>query len=287
MAIPVLVVVLVLTAIRGVAQVAPASWRKSNITTPLAERVRLAGAALDTAIDRLRIDGYFFTNDATGITGDLYAQMALFDMATNRSKYENALGQYFKVVLQSGVNFSNSGLTHPFISDSLAFGHAAAHAYTAYGKNPTFLQYAVDSWWWGREYTLSKQAVSAGRFPGMNFTLVKICHNASMVGGTFQNTDPQNSLVEGYASGYFLVLSALLAEATADPMYLQAATESSTFIQSQLSNVQKIVQADITADANSSPCSVISDTDPTESGLMFEGLAVLASYTKNISTQNL
>ncbi|KAJ7740385.1 hypothetical protein B0H16DRAFT_57886 [Mycena metata] len=287
MSLPVFVIVLVLTAMLSAAQVTPASWRQPNITKPLAERVRLAGAALDTAIDRLGIDGYFVTDDATGTAGDLYAQMALFDMATNQSKYETALGQYFKIVLQSGVNFSNSGLTHPFISDSLAFGNAAAYAYVTYDKDPIFLQYAVDSWWWGREHTLSTQDISAGKFPGMNFTLVKVCQNATMAGGTFQNNDPKNSLVEGYASGYFLVLSALLAEATSDPMYLQAATESSTFIQTQLTNVQKIVQAGITADAKSSPCSVISDTDPTQSGLMLEGLAILSSFTKNASTQNL
>ncbi|KAJ7037185.1 hypothetical protein C8F04DRAFT_420451 [Mycena alexandri] len=287
MSLPVFVVVLVLTAMRGAAQVTPASWRKSNITTPLAERVRLAGAALDTAIDRLGIDGYFITDDATGTAGDLYAQMALFDMATNQSKYETALGQYFEVVLQSGVNFSNSGLPHPFISDSLAFGHAAAHAYTAYDRNPIFLQYAVDSWWWGREHTLSMQDISARRFPRMNFTLVKVCQNATMAGGTFQNNDPNNSLVEGYASGYFLVLSALLAEATSDSVYLKAATESLSFIQSHLYKVNNTVEADISASAGSSPCSVGSDTDPTQSGLMIEGLAILSSFTKNASTQNL
>ncbi|KAJ7768882.1 hypothetical protein B0H16DRAFT_1263653, partial [Mycena metata] len=79
----------------------------------------------------------------------------------------------------------------------------------------------------------------------------------------------------------YIRLSALLAEATSDPMYLLAATESSTFIQTQLTNVQKLVQAGITADAKSSPCSVISDTDPTQSGLILEGLAILSSCTKN------
>ncbi|KAJ7740390.1 hypothetical protein B0H16DRAFT_1464947 [Mycena metata] len=267
MSLPVFVIVLVLTSMLGAAQVTPASWRQPNITKPLAERVRLAGAALDTAIDRLGIDGYFVTvsneDDATGTAGDLYAQMALFDMATNQSKYETALGQYSRSYCSRGLTFRIQGE---------AFGNAAAYAYVAYDKNPIFLQYAVDSWWWGREHTLSTQDISAGKFPGMNFTLVK----RLWLGVHF-------SLVEGYASG----LSALLAEATSDPTYLQAATESSTFIQTQLTNVQKIVQADITADANSSPCSVISDTDPTQSGLMLEGLAILSSFTKNASTQNL
>ncbi|KAJ7174858.1 hypothetical protein C8R46DRAFT_1215023 [Mycena filopes] len=258
-----LLALLVLTAMQVTSQVTPSSWRKPNITTPLTERVRLAGAALDTAIDRL--------GDLPTATGDLYSQMALFDMATNQSKYESALGQYFEP------------------ANSLAFGHAALHAYTAYNKNPTFLQYAIESWSLGRRFTLSAQDVAAGKFAGKNFTLSKVCHNATMAGGTFENNKPGDVNIEGYATGYFLVLSALLAEATGDPVYLAAANQTASFIHTQLYNVQNVVQSYMSASTSIAPCNVSSSTNPVanESGLMIEGLAVLAAVTGSKDTLEL
>ncbi|KAJ7886894.1 hypothetical protein B0H14DRAFT_3431100 [Mycena olivaceomarginata] len=63
-----------------------------------------------------------------------------------------------------------------------------------------------------------------------------------MVGGRFWDDQLAEPSIGGLATGYFLVLSALLAEATSDPLYLQAATESVDFIHSHLYNVQNIVQ---------------------------------------------
>ncbi|KAJ7174857.1 hypothetical protein C8R46DRAFT_1081918 [Mycena filopes] len=266
-----LLTLLVLTAMQVTSQVTPSSWRKPDITTSLAERVRLAGAALDTAIDRLGTD-----DDPIGAAGDLYAQMALFDMATNQSKYESALGEYFEVVLKSAANFSNP----------LPFGHAALYAYTAYNKlNPTFLQYAIESWWFGRRHTLSTTDVAAGKFAGKNFTLSKVCHNATMAGGTFKKQDPNDLNIEGFSTG----LSALLAEATGDPLYLAAANQSAAFIHAQLYNVQDVVQSFISASASDNPCFVTSNVNPlaNESGIMIEGLAVLAAVTGSKDTLEL
>ncbi|KAF7332869.1 Glycoside hydrolase family 76 protein [Mycena venus] len=82
----------------------------------------------------------------------------------------------------------------------------------------------------------------------------------------------------------------MLAEITSDPVYLQAATESADFIHSQLYSVQNIVQQYIYASASSThqQCEVqVVNVDPTNSGLMLEGLSILSSITKNASTQNL
>ncbi|KAJ6559577.1 hypothetical protein B0H19DRAFT_1260284 [Mycena capillaripes] len=237
--------------------------------------------------------------DPFAITGMFYSQLAMFDLATNQTTYESALDQYFQIVTGYG----------------LAFGHAAAKAYTA----------------------------------EKNFTLTKVCQNAPMVGGTWTppwrympdgshrtetkaaaanrpvlcphklrrtqmsggrgweaakrptspllvlnsnlmakyNDEPNDPRLESYATGYFLGLSALLAEITLDKSYLQAATESADFILSQLSNVRHIVEPDMSASVSDSPCDVFSDTTPFGSGLLIEGLAVLTSLTKNTSMQNL
>ncbi|KAJ6468932.1 hypothetical protein C8R45DRAFT_436040, partial [Mycena sanguinolenta] len=108
-----------------------------------------------------------------------------------------------------------------------------------------------------------------------------------MVGGTWYVDGPNDSRLEGYATGYFFGLSALLAEITTDQSYLQAAIESANFIRSHLYNVRGIVQPDISASTSDSPCEIFSDTTPFESGLMIEGLSVLSSITGNASIQTL
>ncbi|KAF7349839.1 Glycoside hydrolase family 76 protein [Mycena venus] len=266
--------VALLMAIRGASQVASSSWRKPNITTPWTERVRLAGAALDAALDQLGADGIFTDDqdDNYAATGNLYSQLALFDLATNQTKCCTCI---------------SSAATHnaDSLGESLTFGHAAAKAYAAY-KKPSFLQYAIQSWWHGRKFTLSTQNIAARMFPGKNFTLSQECQNATMVGGTWFSIESDNFHVEDYATGYFMGLSALLAEITSDPMYLQAATESANFIHSHLYNVRGIVVPDISG-SNNPLCEVLSGTEAYGSGLMIEGLAILFSITNDTSWRDL
>ncbi|KAJ7511574.1 hypothetical protein B0H11DRAFT_1700017 [Mycena galericulata] len=85
-------------------------------------------------------------------------------------------------------------------------------------------------------------------------------------------------------------LSALLAEATSDPLYLEAATQSANFISAHLFGPRPIVQEYILAGSDES-CQVIPTTfpsmTPAASGLMIEGLSILYSITNNASTQSL
>lgn len=63
---------------------------------------------------------------------------------------------------------------------SRTFGHAAAKAYAAY-KKKSFLEYAVQSWWRGRKFTLSVQDIAAGKVAEKSFTLTKVCQNGQRV----------------------------------------------------------------------------------------------------------
>lgn len=81
-------------------------------------------------------------------------------------------------------------------------------------------------------------------------------------------------------------VSALLAEATGNKSYLDAAINSATFIHSHLYNVQNVVQDSISARKNDS-CSVGSGINPYNSGLFIEGLAILDSISGNATTQTL
>ncbi|KAJ7917427.1 hypothetical protein B0H13DRAFT_2322371 [Mycena leptocephala] len=243
--------------------------------TSAAERIRLAGAAIDIAIDKLDGDGQF-DSKVDGVTGNLYSQMAQFDIATNQTKYQDKLGQFLPFQERMNNNFSNP----------TSFGHAAAKAYAAY-RDPVFLQYAIESWWVGRRRTISQSDLSAGKIAGKNFTLAKVCEGLTMAGGTFLNDVPGDPGVAGAATGYFLVLSALLAEATPDPMYLQAANESADFIRSHLYSFRGIVQEDITVDVNSAFACQVANSQPSSSGLMIEGLSILASITNSASTEKI
>ncbi|KAJ7152367.1 hypothetical protein C8R46DRAFT_913078, partial [Mycena filopes] len=92
-------------------------------------------------------------------------------------------------------------------------------------------------------------------------------------------------------------LSALLAEATTDSLYLQAALDSAEFIRSQLlrddeSTVSQYISANAkevcqTTLAKDPAVPQILARDPRNSGLLIEGLSMLSSITRNSSTQNL
>ncbi|KAJ6550008.1 hypothetical protein B0H19DRAFT_1160240 [Mycena capillaripes] len=108
--------VLLLTRARVSDQVASSAWN-SNISVSTADRIRLAGAALDVAIDRLSADG-LFDDEPYGIAGNLYSQMAQFDIATNQTEYATALAQYLQLQENMDKNFSDP--YRPFVCSQIS-----------------------------------------------------------------------------------------------------------------------------------------------------------------------
>ncbi|KAJ7277176.1 hypothetical protein C8J57DRAFT_1308700 [Mycena rebaudengoi] len=206
--------------------------------------------------------------------------MAEFDLATHQTRYKETLEKFFPLAEGTRNNFSDQ-----LINYGLSYGRAAAKAYSAYGTQ-NFLDYAIKSWWFGRQYTLSQDNISSGKTDVKDFQLTKLCQGLTMAGGTFWSIDPDQPNMIGLATGNFLVLSALLAEATRDPMFLQAAEESAQFIHAHLYNIANVVQDSISADESAS-CAISSTVAPYNSGLMIEGLSILSSIAKNASTQKL
>ncbi|KAJ7282665.1 hypothetical protein C8J57DRAFT_1710755 [Mycena rebaudengoi] len=252
---------------------ASSAWRKPAILSSSADRIKVAGDALEESIRHLtsagQIAGEFFQ-----IPGRLYEQMAEFDLMTNQILYRDILEKNLGQTLGAHANFSAP----------VAYGHASIKAYAAY-KTKTFLDFAVQSWTYNRQYTLSQSDISSGQTSFKAFPLSTVCEQATIVGGTFWSTaDQNNSDIRALATGSFLILSALLAEATLDPVYLQAATESADFIQAHLINDAKIV-SDTFAAAKDRNCFSDSSRASYNSGLVIEGLAVLTSITNNESTR--
>ncbi|PBK86128.1 hypothetical protein ARMGADRAFT_941037, partial [Armillaria gallica] len=82
-------------------------------------------------------------------------------------------------------------------------------------------------------------------------------------------------------------VSALLAEATSNKTYLNAAIESASFIQSHLLNPSYIVVDYLSSQSNES-CSVYSMAySSDDSGIFIEGLSILADITRNTSTETM
>ncbi|KAJ7190663.1 hypothetical protein GGX14DRAFT_603883 [Mycena pura] len=264
-------------------ELASSSWRKPNITISLEDRISIASAAIETAISKLGPDAQF-DGQSLGYAGQLYSQMAEFDIATNQTKYEDTLKAFFLKAPHRSSNFSDilcvnhlwirhCMLTLYSLDFALAYGHAGAMAYAAY-KDQVFLDYAIQSWWFGRTYTLTSPQAASGKTDIKNFTVISECQDITMVGGTFWNNALDDATVGCLATGNFLVLSALLAEATSDPMYRQAAIDSANFIKDHLLNGFYQVQDAIGVQSYNA-------------GLVIEGLSVVHSVTGDAATLSL
>ncbi|KAJ7241814.1 hypothetical protein C8J57DRAFT_1558584 [Mycena rebaudengoi] len=280
------------------AQVVSPTWRKYNISTSAADRIRIASAALDQSLNRIGPDGQFTDSEdgGWGQAGPFYSQMVEFDISTGQKKYEDTVQQYLALTQKTGVNFSDETVSLPLsgtevlnfttslqVSHALYYGRAAARAYSAYGTQ-IFLDYTIQSWGFGRRYTLTQDNVNSGKTNVKNYPLTKVCDGVTMAGGTFCANDTTDPDLSAFPTGNFLILSALLAEATSNPMYLQAASDAADFMHAHLYTSSHLVQDTISARQNDS-CEVDTYTDPGYSGLLIEGLSIIFSITKKASIQ--
>ncbi|KAF5338860.1 hypothetical protein D9758_015565 [Tetrapyrgos nigripes] len=246
-----------------------------------------------------------------GSAAILYAQIAEFDRLTNQTKYKDQLKGYFRSAEGLFALFLHPLcvlrylFSDPFppsrsepligwllnvafpvsLNYGLTYGYAATRAYAAY-KDDDFLNFATDSWTSGYNYTLKQNEVDAKSTPVKEFGISQTCQGITMAGGTFWTTDPAEPSLNGLGTGSFFVLSAALAEATSNQTFLNAAAQSLTFIHAHLYNVEGVVQDTISANEGEQ-CATANGVFAYNSGLMIEGLAILAEVTGNASTQQL
>ncbi|KAK7438648.1 hypothetical protein VKT23_017981 [Stygiomarasmius scandens] len=203
--------------------------------------------------------------------------MAEFDIALNQTNYKNQLKDKLLMV----------GQVQPSSDDDITYGYAAMRAYAAYADKE-FLDLAQINWQYGRQYTISDSDVAAGHMASKDFSISVSCNGATMAGGTFWN-DHDSPLLNAAGTGSFLILSAALAEATNNHIYLEAAAQSVDFIQNQLYNTQNksIVEDNISASSKDSCSKSNSLAIPYNVGLTIEGLAIYVSVTQNATKQQL
>ncbi|KAK0433862.1 hypothetical protein EV421DRAFT_1993872 [Armillaria borealis] len=279
----------------------PATWRSTNITRSRDDRISIATVVLETAIQRLNWTDGQFSDGRYEDAGTLYAQMVELDRLTNQTKYKHRLKHYFNATELEKPSFLAKQVSSVFKERFLVtdfsmiaarwavrnYGYAAARAYTTYG-DLSFLAFAATSWASARQYTISTEQAASGTMETKQFTLASSCSNTTLAGGTYFITDPNDSRLDSLASGMFLVVSALLAEATSSQMYIDAAVESADFIRSLLLNPSHTVWTGIQSNSNrSSSCSVNYVISPCGSGTIIEGLAILDGIRHNSSTESL
>ncbi|KAF7362721.1 Glycoside hydrolase family 76 protein [Mycena venus] len=271
-------------------QQASSLWRKPNVTMTRADRVSVAEAALEKAITFLDTSNALFPDpsDSYGMSGAFYSQLAEFDLATSQTKYADTLQQYFALASTTlSQQFQAQNFTGEFIArsinDGLNYGHGAAVAYATY-KTGVFLQYAEQAWWAAKAFTLGQNDVNSGTVPSKDFTISPTCGGITTAGATFREKSSTAPDINVLATGSFLVLSALLAEATGEDLYLEAAKESADFISNHLLNAKHVVQDGLSVRANDS-CALNQEKDQESynSALMIEGLTILHSITPNAS----
>ncbi|KAF8189565.1 hypothetical protein K438DRAFT_1971679 [Mycena galopus ATCC 62051] len=198
----------------------------------------------ETAIEK----AVTFLDNTTGLfpdPGDSYGfSGAFYSQLAEFDLATNQTKKFYRRIRQSNLN------------DGLNYGHGAAMALAAY-NNSVFLTYATQTFRWHGPVTASRW---------------------------LEAKDPAATGIDVLATGGFFVLSALLAEATGEQVYMDAAKASVDFLSNHLLNPQKVVQDAISARANDS-CA--GDTEKIQeaynSGLMIEGLAILYSVTSNAS----
>ncbi|KAK7051922.1 glycoside hydrolase family 76 protein, partial [Favolaschia claudopus] len=287
--------ILLASLLRTVAQQVPTSWRKPTITVSPADRVSLAEAAIQEAIKFIDTTNGLFPDpeNSYGGSGAFYSQLVEFDMATNQTQYEPLVEQYFFLAAENlgglgATNFTGElYVSHKYLSDYGNYGHAAALALSAY-KNSQYRVYADQVWWAVQPYTVAPSDVKAGFMTQKNITIISTCAGITVAGGTFhvaiQDKTPSDSLVNVLSTGGFLVLSALLAEATGEAIYLHAAEASANFLTNHLLNAKHIVQDGMYVSTTDS-CQLAAEINQISynTGLLIEGLAILYSISSNSS----
>ncbi|ESK84833.1 glycoside hydrolase family 76 protein [Moniliophthora roreri MCA 2997] len=265
-------------------QYIPSSWRKPAITISQRERIQKAEAAIDQYLSTLPAapesnrGRRSLTSSPLGnllSLSQFCIEMADFDSLTGQERYKQALKSYISATERLVPGFASD-----FIRGGIAFGNAAARAYEIYGDD-ILLDYAVEAWNWGRRFTVSEENISVGTIPVKNFPLQKNCGTASMAGGTFAFNTTDDTQLDSWATGNFLVLSASLYKITSNETYLSAANTTANFLRSHMYRDQGLIVSTLSG-KQGDQCQAQQDTPPLSTGMLMQGVSLLNSITSSV-----
>ncbi|KAL0059740.1 hypothetical protein AAF712_013499 [Marasmius tenuissimus] len=200
--------------------------------------------------------------------------MVDFDLFSGQSNYKDRLKGYL------GARESERDSVNPFLRDGLTYGYAAIRAFTTY-KDEAFLSFAVNWWVWAQRWTIP----TSGRVEGKNFTIQAKCFDNSVVGGTFDNLNPNDGVVSLLPTAYFLTLSSLLKESTSNQTYFDYATSPFNFIRTQLLRTSQYIPDNSISlnSAESTNCTVAASGDSGNVGAWIGALGVYGDGEETVT----
>ncbi|KAK7046091.1 hypothetical protein VNI00_007088 [Paramarasmius palmivorus] len=250
----------------------------TNVTSSHSDRVNAADAALSQVVNRLDLSGIISTDVEVAHTLHFYEALANFNIMTHQQNLSETTMAYFR---QLGVNFDSTGRPVGFVRDIIQGGYTATRAYLSLGDD-YLLDKAKEYWDIMNIYTISDSDLQSGRTSGRNFSLPRTCGsstsgNYSLGGAVFQNASRESSVIDIYETGYFFLLSSILASAETPPnsTYVSAARASLDFLMQQ----PFVPRLGVTAVITAGFCGNISLLWPggtSTVGFVIEGLSLLA-----------
>ncbi|KAJ3760171.1 endo-1,6-alpha-mannosidase [Lentinula raphanica] len=227
----------------------PTTWRETNNTHNLTERISIAKSAINTILPQLNTSTAQFDGIGYWQSANVFASMANFDHFANSTTYKS------KVI---------DGLTTAF------------RLYPNFDLNQT----RACCRWPSRLGTTSltsdvvtKADAQSGTQPNKNFTIASTCYGETMAGGVFWRPTIDDQGINSITTG----LSAFLAETTSNATYKNAAILSAQWIENlQISDSGIVLDGVNAVDCTRTPASWLFTYN---SGKYLEGLSVLKDIT--------
>ncbi|KAF7304114.1 Glycoside hydrolase family 76 protein [Mycena indigotica] len=257
---------LVVVMVEG-ASIASATWRKPTFANVNGARTHQAFAALFQAVAVFR-PNQVYVGPPYEQLAHVLGQMAEQEVVGNTTTYQEPIVGFMGDALRVRAAFGNTG-----VDFALAWGYSAARAHFTL-NNAQLLGYAVQCWEWANTYTISP---GTNRLASKAPSISTSCATGPLTGGTFATSTLSSPTLSARATGYFALLSAMLAQATSNTTYLDAAVASVSFIRTHLWDAPRgLPMAALAADS----CAV-TDTSlqSNNAALLVEALSVLSVIT--------
>ncbi|KAF7302445.1 Glycoside hydrolase family 76 protein [Mycena chlorophos] len=260
---------LAVVAAVGATAIDSSAWRDPSFLYPDTPRSHQGAAALIPAMTTAHTVAECSDGQNYEYCAQVYTQMAEFVFLGNSTSYIPDINEYLLSALGTRANFEDTNLDY-----GLAYGYAALRTYFVSGRNTTFLGYAIQSWEWANAYVISEgKTTVASKSP--NFS--SQCQNMTMAGGTFATTAASDISIGARATGYFALVSAMLAQATSNTTYFDAAVASASFLFAHLQDPTRAVPYNSLEADSCAPKDTALDSN--NAALLLETMSILGALT--------
>ncbi|KAJ3823561.1 endo-1,6-alpha-mannosidase [Lentinula raphanica] len=248
----------------------PTTWRETNNTHNLTERISIAKSAINTILPQLNTSTAQFDGIGYWQSANVFASMANFDHFANSTTYKSKVIDGLTTAFRLYPNFD---LNH--IRGKGSFHRTCLVYHTQWP-----IRTRACCRWPSRLGTTSltsdvvtKADAQSGTQPNKNFTIASTCYGETMAGGVFWRPTIDDQGINSITTG----LSAFLAETTSNATYKNAAILSAQWIQNlQISDSGIVLDGVNAVDCTRTPASWLFTYN---SGKYLEGLSVLKDIT--------